>query len=159
MGKPVRSVDAQFAMIVDDAAARITRAIFVLSPAAHQLAGELVGPCKVFGHDIDSHAPHMVFRRSRRHHLGLGQHGGRHLAKPLHHFVGTQRGGFAVDDERHGPAGEHDGAAHLAHAGNAGQCIVGIVGWIGFQKHGHVIDKMTILTFDILAFTFYLDTT
>ena len=101
----------------------------------------------------------MIFRRSRWHYLGLGQHRGGHRFQSLHHFVGTQRGGFAVDDERHGPTREHDGTAHLAHAWNAGQRIVGIVGWIGFQKHGHVIDKMTILSFDILAFTFYLDTT
>ena len=38
IGIGVRRVYSQFAMIIDDASARITRSIFVLSPTAHQLS-------------------------------------------------------------------------------------------------------------------------
>ncbi len=130
MGKHIRSVNAQFAVIIGDAAASISRTVFVLPPAAHHLSGELISPGKVLGDEVDSHAPYMVFRWSRRHHLCLCQHGGGHLLQPLHHLVGTQRGGLTVDDKCHGLTGEHDGAVHLAHARNAGQCIVGIIGRI-----------------------------
>ena len=144
IGKLIRGVDAYLTLIVYDATTGIARAVFVLPPAGRQLTGELVGSGKVFRHDVDGHAPHMVFRRSRRHHLGLGQHGGGHLAQPLHHLVGTQRGRLAVDDERHGLAGEHDGAVRLAHTGDAGQRVIGIVGRIQLQQHRHLIDEVPV---------------
>ena len=98
----------------------------------------------------------MIFCRCRRHHFGLGQHGSGHLFKPFHHLVGTQRGGLAVDDERHGPTREHNAAIHLTYSWDVCKRIVGIVGWIQLQEHRHVIDEMTVFRTRHNALAFHL---
>ena len=98
----------------------------------------------------------MVFRWSGWHHLGFGQHGSGHLLQALYYFVSTECRRLAVDDECHRLSTKHNVAVHLAHAGNAGQRVVGIVGWIQLQEHRHVIDEMTVFRTRHNALAFHL---
>ena len=98
----------------------------------------------------------MIFRRSRRHNLGLGKHSGRHLFESLHHLFSTERRGFTIDDKCHGLPREHDVAIHFTHTRNVGQCIVGIVGRINLQEHGHVIYEVSVFGARNDALTHYL---